>query len=225
MKKLKTYKQLFENKKLKNSFDNFNIDDIEQLEDFVDKFGINVVDRDDNTLLIYLIRKQRKTKINMINYLIDNGVNINARNIVGDNALNWSAYFNLTVIINLLILNNIDINNQDNNGMSPLMTASADGNHESVKILLDNDVDINITCNHDRTALHYCSKNLNFSTSKYLITLDLLLRTDINWNIIDKDNKTFIDYLSDDIVEDIITKYSKKYKKYIREKQAKKFKI
>jgi len=226
MKKLKTYKQLFENNNL-----NFEYSEIFLLQDFkymIEEYGINVVDNKKQSLLIYAIKVltiKKIKNIKIVEYLLNQDIDVNMTDNMGNNALNWSAYFNLIDISQLLIDSNIDIDNKDDFGMTSLMTAASESYVESVEFLINNKCDYNLVCNQNKTALHYCANNLIYSFENYQTTLFLLLDTDINWNVKDDHDKYFLDYLTNEYVEEIKNKYPEKYNKYIREIKAKKFKI
>jgi len=226
MKTLKTYKQLFE-----QLFDNIPLFSIEQIEDFINQYGINATEKiNGESLLTHIIRNSNRYILNLeenVKFLLKKGIDINIVDRNNDNALNWSAYFNFSNICQLLIDAGININEQDVYGMSPLITAAAEKNYETVKVLIDNNCDINLINTNGRNALHMISKNISYNDTKARKILFILLDTDIDWFIKDNTKFIFLDYFkhNSSIINEIKKKYPKKWRKYMKNKTIKKFKI
>jgi hypothetical protein len=90
-----------------------------------------------------------------VQYLIDNGININIRYEPDGNwsLLHHAANSIATECIDILIKAGVDVNNIDNKGKTPLMDAVDYGEPEHVKMLLHHGADINIVDNDGKTAL------------------------------------------------------------------------
>lgn len=89
----------------------------------------------------------------VVQLLIVNGANINAKNNVGSTPLHYASTEGNTEVVNLLIDNGADINVKDHVDTTPLHKASFKGHTEVVKLLIDNGADIHVKDNVDRTPL------------------------------------------------------------------------
>jgi len=238
MKILKTYKQLFE----KQSFKNYDLTTFFNIKNFVKEFDVNIVDENGFSLLIYVIKELKVRRLSedyilkIVKYLVENGANINHITNVKDNALNWSVFHELYNVSKYLIENGINIDNQDIYGSSPLMTTSVEGAYKIIDLLINNGCNVNLVDDKNQTALHIVSKYYKSynNETKYKKSILRLLESDIDWNIEDETNKDFLDYLqpnsiypdyNSNLINEIKEKFPEKYKKYIREKEAKKFNI
>ncbi|BAY39599.1 ankyrin [Nostoc sp. NIES-2111] len=83
-----------------------------------------------------LMRATREGINDVVQELIDLGVDINARNNDHNNALWFACFGNYYGLIHLLLAANIDINNQNDNGATVLMYAASAGKTEVVELLL-----------------------------------------------------------------------------------------
>jgi len=89
--------------------------------------------------------------------LIDEGVDVNAREASGATALLLALSEGNTDVAQLLIEAGVDINAQDNKGRNALGFASATGQTEIVKLLMGSGVDVNAKDRAGRTALMFAS--------------------------------------------------------------------
>lgn len=137
--------------------------------EFID---INHQDEDGNT---FLLKCLKNSKYKAVEWLIENGANIELKNNNGKSAINIAIEKNsLPVVKGLLELDKIDVNQRDIDGRSLLQNVVVWGNHKMAKLLIQKGADINNTDNHERNvlydALSYGDKNF----INYLLNLKLL---------------------------------------------------
>lgn len=107
----------------------------------VNKNNINTRDGSGNTLLMIAAQKGF---IKIVEYLVDEGVDIDEVNSVGQTALNLAVYFGQNSIANYLIEKGANVNKTDNRFiLSPLIAAIRSNNLEIGKILLMKGADVN----------------------------------------------------------------------------------
>ncbi len=150
-------------------FQTINQLNINQVKDFFNKYGLVLADyltRDQeykDEMFIWIVQNNNKIKqyrlIEIIEYLLDNGADINAKNNYGWTALIWASRNGHKDIVKLLLDNNADINVQHNNGFKALIWASVNGYEDIVKLLLDNSANINAKDKNGYTALIWASVN------------------------------------------------------------------
>lgn len=119
---------------------------IKQIERFD---NIDSVDRDGRTLLISSAFYNR---VNILNYLIENGADICARDKMGISALHAAVISKNTHIVEILISKGIPVDIKDNFGNTPLMKAKFQ-DIECISLLLRHGAD--------------CKKKNNFGRSPY----------------------------------------------------------
>ena len=96
-----------------------------------------------------LIQKEETKNIKV---LIENGVDINARDFFDETPLHWAVNLELIEIIELLINKGADVNKVDYYGQTPIRWLSSH-NKNIVKMLLEYGIDPNIKDNDGRTIL------------------------------------------------------------------------
>jgi len=92
-----------------------------------------------------------KRHINMINFLLEKGIDVNACDENGETALMRavpSGQSDWTFILDILIKNEADVNMKDTNGYTALTNAVLKKNSEAVNILMKNGADPNISSIH-----------------------------------------------------------------------------
>ena len=92
--------------------------------------------------LDFFVEEVRKNRIDEVRTLILQGVDVNSRDVFGDNSgLHWAASLGLAEMARLLIDNgaDLDIRNHDRN--TPLHWAAAEGQKELVVILIAHGAD------------------------------------------------------------------------------------
>lgn len=101
---------------------------------------INLLNPDDNRLEI-------------IDLMIQRGVNVNFCSQSGDTPLHQAAYYGDTDIASLLIQHDADIDITNSSGETPLIIAAQRGHTTTVNLLIQHGADLDITSNSGCTAL------------------------------------------------------------------------
>ncbi|WP_420535772.1 ankyrin repeat domain-containing protein [Brachyspira intermedia] len=129
-------------------------DYIDVIEKLIDKVNINVQDEEKGyTPLMNAIRGR---KIETMDYLIKNGIDVNKKDITGRTALiQYSLAYQSQNIVKFLIENGADVNAQDNEGITTLMFAVKDYNIEIVNMCLSANANLHIKDKEGKTALFY----------------------------------------------------------------------
>jgi len=110
-------------------------------------------------------------------------------------------------------------------------TKYEDFTSDAIKLFLEDGADkivnyVNEDGENILTIAAYFTKNDEDGFRPSFDIVKMLLEYDINWNFKDSDGNDFIELLdTEEMKEEIINLYPEKYKKYLREKKAKKFKI
>lgn len=86
--------------------------------------------------------------------LLENGVDINARDPQGQTALHVAATYSNPEVIKVLLQNGAQVDCRDSHGYTPLLTANVLYDGKSVRILLEHGADVNARENHGVSALH-----------------------------------------------------------------------
>ncbi|XP_063412561.1 death-associated protein kinase dapk-1-like [Mytilus trossulus] len=105
----------------------------------------------------------------IVQLLIDNGIEINFQNKDGSTALHSAACTGNTESVQLLIANGIEINVQNKDGSTALHKAACTGNTESVQLLIANGIEINVQNKDGSTALHSAASTGNTESVQLLI--------------------------------------------------------
>ncbi len=94
--------------------------------------------------LDFFVEAVRKDRIDEVRALLLKGVDVNSRDVFGDNAgLHWAARLGLTEMARLLIDNGADVNIRNDEGYTPLHWAAGEGQKELVVILIVHGADVN----------------------------------------------------------------------------------
>jgi ankyrin repeat protein len=96
--------------------------------------------------------------VDIINVLLENKADLNAKGDNGKTSLTIALRRNNLQTAQLLIEKGADINTRDDKGVTPLMWASYEGRLETVKFILKNKPEVNASNNKDRTALNYATE-------------------------------------------------------------------
>ena len=98
---------------------------------------INIKDEDERTLLMHAVL-DTEHDLNMIRYLLELGIDVNARDKQNWTALHFACQSQKADIITILLNNNAEINIVDSFGNSPLWRAVMNGrdNIDLIKLLL-----------------------------------------------------------------------------------------
>ena len=129
------------------------------------------------------------------NKLIDYGCNVNIKNNNNNTCLMYACMNSNYKLAKKLIENKADINAIDNQKDMPLFYACGCDNKSEldldlIKYLVDKGAKLDCISEDNNTPLHYASQYFyHYEIIKYLLSLD------INPNILNKENKTFIEYI------------------------------
>lgn len=121
-------------------------------------------------------------------YLIEKGADVNAKDLNGDAPMHNAARSDSTRGIQVLCKNKADVNVQNTYGITPLMAAVMRNKKENSNILLDNKANVNLADNFGKTALHYAA------VAGYGEMCDLLFAKVANLNAKDKNGNTPLYY-------------------------------
>ncbi len=99
----------------------------------------------------------RPFDLEMLTFLLDNGANVDARDINGngDTLLIETVRMDKIEVMKLLLDHGADIEAKDNGGMTALMWAAFWGKTDIAKLLLDRGAKLNATNDHGQTALSF----------------------------------------------------------------------
>lgn len=114
----------------------------EKIKAFLQKYGLDSVDRDHRTFLMSAIVEGKE---DIFNYLVNIGCNINNKDKSGLTALHFAAIYDRYNIVKALINNGAEIDAIDNIGNTPLWRAIMENSNETLTIryLLENGADPN----------------------------------------------------------------------------------
>ncbi|MCX8142939.1 MAG: ankyrin repeat domain-containing protein [Bacteroidia bacterium] len=104
-------------------------------------------------LILCLFKGPLLKSLKYIQFLINNGVNVDCKYKNGWTPLMIASFGGHIKTIELLIKNGTNVNYRDEKGRTPLMLASRNGRYISAKILLENGADVNATEINGLTAL------------------------------------------------------------------------
>ncbi|EAC3818518.1 ankyrin repeat domain-containing protein [Listeria monocytogenes] len=112
-----------------------------KIDDFLTKYGINSVDRDNRSLLMSAVVER---KMSVIEYLIEKDSNLNLQDKNGMTALHLAAMHDYAEIVEYLISKEAMVDAEDSNGNTPLWRAAMELPKEakSIAVLLENGADI-----------------------------------------------------------------------------------
>ncbi|ASY30695.1 ankyrin repeat domain-containing protein [Taylorella equigenitalis] len=120
--------------------------DKHKIDEFVNKFGTDSVDRDGRTILSTAVVENNK---NLVKYLISKGFDVNASDSDGLTALHLAAIHNRYKMIEILLENGAKVNSLDKWGNTPISRAvypsqKLEKFNKSARILLANGGDLSI---------------------------------------------------------------------------------
>ena len=138
------------------------------------KAGANVNAGENFTPLMNAIKCRN---IRVIKTLIDAGVDVNAKDIIGCSALNMALQHDDIKIMNILIKAGADVNNKDKEGYTVLIRAVHYNNIDAVNVLLGAGADVNVKNNIGETAL---TSAMQYGTNLQIIRTLLKAGADVN---------------------------------------------
>ena len=124
---------------------------IEVVKKTLTEFGIDAIDGDGRTALINTIICKNR---DLLDYLINNGANVNHQDRIGYSALHFCAQERLPAIAEFLLTKNANPNLLDLHGNTPLWTAVMNSKNELgiIQALLRYGADPNIVNKHGKSA-------------------------------------------------------------------------
>lgn len=140
-------------------------DDISLLKRLIEQGAdINSQNKDNRTPLMRAIKR---SKIETMQFLLENNANVNLVDSFNNTALHLASYsfvrhYCISNIIYLLMQKGCDINAKDNDGNTPLMLSFKHNRDEQSTLhLISYEQDFSIKNNTGKTALHYAAKDGN----------------------------------------------------------------
>ncbi len=116
--------------------------DLKGIKHLINEYGADCYDPDKRT---FLIKASSKGNVDVLNFMIENGADVNFQDRIGYSALHFSAQNKFPEITTILIDNGADIDIKDSYGNPPIWTAifNAKGDFTLIKLLLSTGADIN----------------------------------------------------------------------------------
>ena len=132
------------------------------------------IHKESNNGQITLHTAARYDNLEIVEYLIENGANIEAKDDYGNTPLHTAANYGSTLeIVEYLIENGADIEANNNDGNTPLHHAAENGNLEIVEYLIENGTNIEAKGDYSYTPLHlaarYGKPEIDLKIVEYLI--------------------------------------------------------
>jgi ankyrin repeat protein len=118
---------------------------------------------------ICLLNATQENNLNKMNYFLDRGANLQAKNHNGMTALILAAQEGHIEAMKLLIDKKADVNVKDNIGATALMLAAQNVHIEAMKVLIENDADVNAESEDKYTALMKAAQKGHIEAMKLLI--------------------------------------------------------
>ncbi|MGE8036671.1 ankyrin repeat domain-containing protein [Lysinibacillus sp. NPDC093692] len=149
---LQELNQVHHGGKKMNKFDDtqlyalLNESNYEKINAFLQKYGLDSVDRDGRTFLMSAIVEG---KGDIVSYLVNIGCNVNAKDKTGLTALHFAAIYDRCNIVKVLITHGAEIDAVDYIGNTPLWRAIMENSNgtPTIRYLLENGADSNKTNN------------------------------------------------------------------------------
>ena len=118
----------------------------EKINAFLQKYGLDSVDRDERTFLMSAVVEGKE---DIVNYLVNIGCNVNTKDKSGLTALHFAAIYDRSKIVKVLITHGAEIDVVDNVGNTPLWRAIMENSNETstIRYLLEHGADPNKTNN------------------------------------------------------------------------------
>ncbi len=125
------------------------------------KNGANIRTYDKKQMNALFVASNYNDNPKIVEYLLDNGFNINETNEFGNSAVLYAAGNSNINVIKTLVARGADLNSTNNSGSTTLMMASTSPNYmEMAKFLIENGVDVNARTADNVTALMYAASVL-----------------------------------------------------------------
>lgn len=124
---------------------------LDEVEDFINNYGIDSVDRDGRTLLMTAVT-ERKNEI--VRLIVESGGDVNATDHQGFSALHFAAFCDNEVAAKMLLDAGANISSKDTQGNTPIWRSVMKNGIESrcYNVLLSYGADVNEKNNHGVSA-------------------------------------------------------------------------
>ena len=120
--------------------------------------------------LDFFVEAVRNDRIDEVRAFISKGVDVNSRDVFGDNAgLHWAASLGLAEMARLLIDNGADLNIRNEEGNTPLHWAAGEGQKELVVILIVHGADVNAHNKRGWTPLRWAEAQSQKEIARILV--------------------------------------------------------
>jgi ankyrin repeat protein len=120
--------------------------------------------------LDFFVEAVRNDRIDEVRALISKGVDVNSRDVFGDNAgLHWAASLGLAEMARLLIDSGADVNIRNEEGDTPLHWAAGEGQKELVVILIVHGADVNALNKRGWTPLRWAEAQSQKEIARILV--------------------------------------------------------
>lgn len=157
---------------------------------------VNAADRDGNTPLINIVKRNR---VNEAKLLIELGANVNANNHSEDTSLTIAARRGYTSVIRLLAESGVALNAINGNGYTALIIALFNNQFDAADVLLAVGTDINFICPNGDSALH------SAAISGHIKPVQYCLEHGADYNLVNSAQATVLEMVSDNRFRDVET--------------------
>lgn len=123
-------------------------------------------------------------EISLVQFLIESGTDINAKNRIKNTPLHVAASRNHIEVVNVLLEAGAKVNEKNNYGNTPLQEAVLKGNYNLAKALLEKGADINLANNQGETLLHLAALKSD------ILMVYFLLENGASTSVKDEDGNT-----------------------------------
>jgi len=138
----------------------------------IDPLNLKYINDYGETYLFYAVRENN---IDLINYLMKIGLDINHYTKRGKSLLHYSTdNLELTAF---LIGKGVNINKQDSDGRAPIMLSAQRGNIDLVRLYIENNADLILKDNEGKTVLDYANGMTRIKHEKVFQPIKDLLKT------------------------------------------------
>jgi len=107
--------------------------------------------------------------LDVVELLLENEANPNAKDVIGWTPLHWAADAGRTEVVKVLLEYQAHVNVRDDEGETPLFRAACWGNAETAKLLVENGAKIDIKDKYGRMLLHRAAWRGRAKAVKYLL--------------------------------------------------------
>lgn len=148
-----------------------------------------------------LIEAVSSLQEDMVDFLIENGAQVNAQDHDGVSPLHMASRENSVEIAQMLVNAHATVNIQDNKGMSPLQISIIRGSDDIALFLLGKGADVHIIDKDGQSPLHYAAE---WEASE---VVQSLISKGADPNLQDKDGNTPLHVTQDEEIFDFLVKF------------------